>query len=402
MARWIMLLFMLYGCTPQLLAQRPTAHLWWKKPPIQHLQGTSKLAEINITRQLEKRLDQTYRQAKQAQEQLPEGYRLIMGEPIQKVFKPYELDPVQLYPAQTFLKNAPQTGNYLATRNNRLFLQEVRRMKKVWEQINNHLPRLQQEAASTEQPTDQMQWLSHILPAQTTQFFIGEAHGYPEIYQSVAQLLKQVRTLQPEREIILFTEFLPENVTWSSSYKVNELPTIFHRYFPIWQQAIEANIPVIGLEISAAVNDDCKVRYLTAEGSRAKQTVWSTLEGVRLRNERWQHILSYFRTQYPDALFIIYAGADHVMYNRPFTLANNPQENPFVAILYPNRRKTFETTGRFSSELVAKPMRGPLERMVDQLDFHRDVIQWESPDLSAIAGFDARIKVPVMLEGIDN
>ena len=399
MKKCIVLCFCLLTCVSTTPAQRLSAK-WvpWHKEPVQHLQGTRALQNININRQLEKRLNQTYRQAKQIHRQLPAGYTPIMGEPIQQIFHPEELDPATLYPDQTFLKTHEQTGRYLAARNNRLFMQEMKRMKKIWTQIETNLPRLKQEAATTKQPKDQVQWLAQQIPPQTTQLFIGEAHGHPEIHQFVALLVGQLRTQQPNRSIILLTEFLPENFTWKNQDKAEGLPWTLHKYFITWEQVRKEQVPVIGLELPNAIDDNCEVRYLNNKGVLTKQTVWARLEGVRLRNERWQKTLAQYRHNFPDALFVIYAGADHVMYNRPFTLAQNPHENPFVAILYPNQQLSYEPTSRFVGILVAKPTKGPLERLVDNLDLQNPVIKWTSPDLPAIAGFDVRIKVPVDLE----
>lgn len=362
------------------------------------------LSSRQISRQLEQRLTRTYLQAKQAQLALSSDHRMIMGEPIQKVYSSWELNPKELYPNQSFLKNSVQTGDYLAARNNRLFLREIERVQKVWAQIDANLPRLKEEAANTPQPQDPVAWLSQIIPPQTTQLFIGEAHGFNEIHQAVSTLVQNLQTRFPQRKILVFTEFLPEGITWSKKPDLSKIPDYLHKHFSIWDDLLEANISVIGLEMPSAVTDDCVVRYLNDEGALRRQTVWASLEGVRLRNERWQKTLAKYREQFPDALFIVYTGADHVMYNRPFTLAAQKKEKPFVSVLYPDRHGAIESSGRsfFSSgTLVAKPMRGPLERLVDKLDFQRPVVKWQSPDLPAIAGFDVRIKLPVKLKYID-
>ena len=364
---------------------------------------TPRTSHINISRQLDKRVAATYVQAEQAQTQLPDGRRMIMGEPVQKVFKTWELNPQELYPQQTFLRNSEQTGKYLAARNNRLFLQEIRRMEKVWMQIDENLPRLYTEAQALDQPQEPIAWLADVIPPQTTQLFIGEAHGYSEIHQSVANLLREIRSRQTAREIILCTEFLPEELKWTGRRpSIADVPELFHKYFPIWDQALESKIQVIGLELPAAVDGPCEVRYLNARGMLTKTSVWASLEGVRLRNERWVKTLTKYRAQHPDALFIIYTGADHSLYNRPFTLAdNNASEKTFVSVLYPNKFKSFASSGRLIATPIAKTMPDPLERLIEDLDFERPVVKWTSPDLPQIAGFDVRIKVPVQLSDID-
>lgn len=404
MRKWLTCLLLLILCMPLLLAQRVPARLLpWKKEPVQHLQSTSKLTEINISRQLQKRLSQTYQQAKIAQKSLPTNRYIIMGEPVAKIFKTQELDPKELYPEQTFLKTSAQTGNYLATRNNRLFLQEVRRMEKIWAQIDENLPRLQQEAANTPQPQDPIAWLAETIPVQTTQLFLGEVHlKTPEIHQAVTRVLQEIRARDAQREIILFTEFLPENFTWRGKKhpKARGIEYPFTNFFDIWDAALQAQIQVIGLEHPAAVEDNCVVRYLNTNGVHSKQSVWSSLEGVRLRNERWKKTLATYRAKHPNALFIIYTGADHVLYNRPFTISTpTGNEKNFVVGLYPDRYLSI--VGHFTGVLVSREQPGPLERLVRHLKFKRQTVKWKSTDLPDIAGFDVRIKIPITLAEID-
>ena len=400
--RKILILVFVWLLVNPLYAQHAWRFPWTKKVPRTTFQGTTQLSNINISYQLDRRMARTFKQARLVHDQLPRDHRIIMGEPIQYIFKTGELNASELYPDLSFLKNSAQTGKYLVARNNRLFVQEIRRMKQIWAQIDENLPRLQTEATNTQQPDEPISWLAEILPPTTTQFFIGEAHGYPEIYQFVAQLTHQLRTHQPNREIILFTEFLPENFKWTGHRpNITQVPEIFHKYFSIWDQARQANIQVVGLELPNAVDDYCKVRYLNAQGTLDKQSVWSSLEGVRLRNERWQKTLAAYRAQHPNALFVIYTGADHSMYNRPFTLTNE-KEQTFVSVLYPDRYTSFVPSGRFGGTFIAKPIRGPLERLVEELDFQRPVIKWQSPDLAHIAGFDVRLKIPVTLPDVDN
>ena len=133
-------------------------------------------------------------------------------------------------------------------------------------------------------------------------------------------------------------------------------------------------------------------------------SIWATLEGVRLRNERWINTLSSYRTKYPDALFIVYTGADHALYNRPFSLATHfPQEQTFVTALYPDKGTDFISDGKWwhVPSMTEKSYLGPLEQIHKQADFPQPVLKWSTPQLSQIAGFDVRIKIPVKLPDLD-
>ena len=95
--RKLFLLCLLLGLTAAPSnAQGRWKGLWriTSKPPIQ---GKAKLTEINISRQLSQRMAQTFRQAEQALGEIPPNHRMIMGEPIQQVLNPDELNEPRIY-----------------------------------------------------------------------------------------------------------------------------------------------------------------------------------------------------------------------------------------------------------------------------------------------------------------
>ena len=58
-------------------------------------------------------------------------------------------------------------------------------------------------------------------------------------------------------------------------------------------------------------------------------------EAIRLRNKFWLEQIKYFRQQNPDAVFIIYAGAEHLSYSAPFSVgAQLPQQETFSAHVF--------------------------------------------------------------------
>ena len=375
-----------------LHAQRPLRLPWAKHPPRTTWAGKSDLAHMNVSYQLEKRLTQTFEQALQVQKQLPAGYNFLVGDPIQEVFKIGQLNQWELYPEQTFLKNSEQTGNYLASRSNRLVLQEVQRVSQTWAQLNQNVTRLRQEAANTPQPQDPVAWLAQIIPSQIDQLFIGESHGYEKIREFVTHFLPQLRARFTEREILLFTEFLPENFKWTEpAAHDTQFPELIRQYFPIWNAALKAHIQPIGLELPGVINDPGEMRYIDRKGHFKVNKIWASLEGMRLRNERWKKTLAAYREQHPHALFIIYTGVDHSLYNAPFPLATCDPKT-FVTTLYPDKATDLESFSLLSSRMVAthsKPAAG--EELVDQCE----IVQWKSPDFPPLTGFDVRIKWPV-------
>lgn len=331
-----------------------------------------------ISTVLQKRIETTYRQALDAQQELSPDFTFV-GSPIKDVAFTYKLKPAKLYPDHPFLISPSQTGKYMTARSNRLLIQEVQRLKQLRKQIDNNLPRLQRQAARSEHPKNPVQWLVRTIPSQTNQLFIGEFHEQTSIYKFVSQLLPALRKRFAQREIILFTEMLPANFIWNGQTRAtSKLPASLSDYFPIWQVASQANIQTVGLELPEAIACPCLTLCTGPKENEYIRSIWDSLEGIRLRNESWQRIVDTFRQQHPDALFIIYTGSAHVFYNHPFTLAR-PDKNTFVLVFYPQEYLSYTPQDN---------------KLLVPLTFPQRVIKWQTPDLPPLAGFDVRIAVP--------
>ncbi len=368
---------------------------------------SSRVNRMNISRQLEQRVARTYKQALQEQQANPQAWKTMpFGNPVQKVFHPEELDPRLLYPDQSFLQTSAQTANYLAARNNVLVRNELRRAQALQYELEQALPAFEQAAAQMPQPpTDISQIITQVASqiSPTVQYiFVGEEHGYADIRQGVTTFVTALRAQYPQRPLFLFTEFLPAQESWPVGNSRHSVPDYLHVYFPIWQQVTQQQIPVIGLEPAYAVMDQCRVKLGNVSVFCSKKSVWETLEGVRLRNEAWQQLLDNYRTRFPQALFIIYTGADHCMYNRPFALPNHyAPGSSFVLTLHPASRTEYHSDGFLKiAHEVQVPARGPLERLAQQDKFPQPVLQWKDPDLARICGFDVRLKVPIEIPDI--
>ena len=105
-------------------------------------------------------------------------------------------------------------------------------------------------------------------------------------------------------------------------------------------------------------------------------SLWRTLGGVYLRNIYWRKIIEETREKYPDALFIIHAGAGHVNYTAPYTVARffKPEET-FVLEVSSRDGGLFHayTKGGFDIE---------------------PILGWRDKDLARLVGYDVRILVP--------
>ncbi len=364
--------------------------------------ASSRLQRMNISYQLEQRVARTYQKALQEQKAASLAYKTMpLGEPVNAIIHPAELDPHLLYPRQLFLTSAEQTGNYLAARNNVLVRHELRRTEQFLQELKNYLPALEQAAQQLVQPANADEfasWVVQQIPAQVQYVFIGEEHGYEKIRNLVTDLLLELRATQPNRPLFIFTEFLPEHISWPSQENLSQMPERICQYFPIWDKIATHHLSVIGLEPAYALTNQCQACRGHLPFYLQRQDVWDTLEGIRLRNQHWQTILATYRAQYPDALFIIYAGADHCLYNRPFALPNAySKEDAFVVTLHPASKPKYLQKGFFHVPLKKHvPASGPLENLIRQPGkFPQPALKWDDAQLARISGFDIRLKVPV-------
>lgn len=342
---------------------------------------------------LENCLDCSFQQATSLHLTLDATQRPIYGMPMQGMYHTKEMVANEIYPDLSFLKNEKNTSRYFSIRNNREYVSEVKRMQKYLPQLKKRLPDMQRLAREMEQPTNIIPWLADKIPFETKNLFLGEAHlKNDEIRSVIADLLPAIRAKYPQREIFLFTEFLPEKYKWQGIPVYQHMPEWegLRKFFPIWEQARQNQIQVIGLEKPYIIDDHCLAKYMRSNGKNGYGGIWSSLEGVRVRNESWTQLMKQQRMSHPDALFIIYTGAAHSLYTYPFTLTpNGPDSTTFVASFYPTVRDVFDSRNvQITSERT-----DPLEQLIDEVDFPQPVLYWDDPELARLAGFNVRIKV---------
>lgn len=355
------------------------------------------LQSEQISRQLYKRTQSTYEQAKLAQQARGHFRGLTLGEPVRAIRRSKDMPTAQVYKDKPFLTTRAQTANYMIAKSNRLFIHELERMDRLWKELDQHLPELQEAAAKTPQPAEPIPWLVGQIPANTSILFVGEVHDYAEIRQGTAKLLQQLRQREPTRKIILLTEFLPEDFHYTANTPTKALH--FPDLEPVWKEALANDIEVIGLEPRHIITDYCLMEYLNREGNKIQtRPHWGHLEGVRLRNEAWVRTLEKYRAENPDALFVVYSGSAHSSYNVPFTLSTAmAKEIPFVVTLYPDVVFKLKPGGWWVSSLEENPspFEEPLEQMTKKGAFPQKTIQFQDPELAKLAGFNVRLRLPI-------
>ena len=169
---------------------------------------------------------------------------------------------------------------------------------------------------------------------------------------------------------------------------------------------MQANIQTVGLEpeFLKQLEEDLIL------GLFQRQNIWCTLEGIRLRNLYWHNILQQERAKHPNALFILYAGNAHLLYNRLNSLgaALAEHETTFMVSLIPGYNKEnygsraknalFQESwfAQRKEALKAPGVLMPISKFdfATQAQFLDRVVQF-SPGYRELVGFDVQIKIPV-------
>lgn len=395
MRAWIVVFICLLGFLP-VRAQELSLWRSLTRSSFTTPQGMTHTLNFNLSRQLSISAAESYHHALLLSRHLPPDQFVIMGNPTKSAFDVKHLDPRAIYPDLPFLKTSRQTANYMVKQTNRLYIRETKQLSAVWEAIHTYMPTFQQLAAKLPQPENIPQWLAADVPQHTKNLFIGEIHNYSEIPQAIADCLAPLRARFAARKIFLFTEFLPEGYHWNPSDLPN-IPKNLEIHSPVWKAAQEQQMEVIGLEPDFVLKNKTFVYYTNRDNEKAERSIWGTLEGVRIRNERWNKLLAAYREKNPDALFIIYTGAGHSLYNLPFSLAQTPAGGaPYVVAFYPKQMEVMDFSENIPMQIITEKT-GPLERLSGTVNFPQKVLYWDSAVLSRVSGFNARIKVDVNL-----
>ncbi len=343
--------------------------------------------------QLQKRVLDVYRRAKKAQDRYP--FIDDWGGP-SKYFMTQslasgkmglnELNPSVLYPHSSFI-SARQLPEYFLVQHNLELVHWMPKLDELRIFVEKNIGFFQEHQIKVDHPAQEdMRWLARQITPQTQHFLIGEIHDNA-IGQTLIPFLRELRRTQRDRRIFLFTEFLPERQIWG---RWN--PELL--YFPdqknIWDEATLLNISVVGLEpkFVYTVRQRFLERNADEQGrSTPGEEIWSSIAGVRMRNRQWMDVLKEYREQYPDALFLVYAGNAHVDYTEPYSLGRKLAAvgDTQVALLFPEQyqsKSSGETTtwtSRFDEWTYGK--------LLDR------VLQFDSPEVAHKAGFDIRIRV---------
>lgn len=159
--------------------------------------------------------------------------------------------------------------------------------------------------------------------------FLGEESFLSMARSHVRNVLWEYQKKYPKRQLILLTEFAQDSGLEEVRRFAKTGPLA--EYAPILQSIKSRGIKVVGLEEAPAP----KYFYLK-NGQLVKGS--SISQGIQLRRLHWAERIKQWREKYPQAVFFIYTGADHCLYDTPGSLPNLLSEKEmYVSILQSGR-----------------------------------------------------------------
>ena len=266
---------------------------------------------------------------------------------------PYLTDPALLS-----AKELKPVEHYLVAQENRLYLQEIERLQnEVWPRLNALLPRLEEQAATFPQPADPLSFIVEQIPSTVHTLFIGETHLPVPVTTTVADLLTHLREKHPNQKIILFSEFLPQNFKWEGKIpdwytqefeKDNFIPGFSQRHIAMYERLRPLGVEIVGLEPMPANI----IPFPEFIFGKDKTNIWASLTGVKYRNEQFMEVINQARKENPDAFFVVYTGAGHSGYRRPFSLATHFKPEEIFVVRAESSGSRYLLSEEFIKELV--------------------------------------------------
>lgn len=276
-----------------------------------------------------------------------------------------------LYPAEKWAvknRNAVAAGWILT--DNKLLVSQLAVRAKTLRTLAEESSRWTSQLRHT--PSFQAADAAARIPAAAKYVFLGEYHNYPDLTQTLQQTVLEYQRLHPEKQIIVFSEFIKDSFPLFVKPGVLAHAPVFDYYAGCFYRA---GLSVAGLEEEAPLRLFALLR----------QDPHETLLGMRTRNAHWAQRLRQWREKYPDAVFFIHAGGGHVGYQEPFAVSQQfPAGETFVVQFMPAH---FSAKELREDEMFHALTRGKF--------YKSGTWFWSSRRYARLAGFDAQVIFPV-------
>lgn len=296
---------------------------------------------------------------------------------------PWKREPLGPYVELPFFKNLSPEGqrNYFLAANNRAIAALWKQRTSLFEALKARENDFLTQKVPSPSANPFVQMAEQIGP-EIKQVMLGEIHDYTWLQPGISAFLEALRTKYPHRQMVLVTEFLPRG-------KKNMLPArnwmkdAHPEYDALFKTASRLGIRIKGLESNYVYFHTPPQMEIPGITPVEEVNMWSTPEGLRVRNADWYKAIAEYRRDAPDALFIVYAGSDHVDYSHPLSLSRRfPRGETFIGMVYPY---VHDGPQIMTCDNVDEALPG-----LNTVQY----LSWPSQELRNLAGFDVRIKLP--------
>ena len=212
-------------------------------------------------------------------------------------------------------------ANYLVATQNRLYTLFAKSIMERKPRVPEIMQQVKEQTAHIEKPGNPTSWLAQQIPAHTRVLLVGEGFYHnPATVDALASFLPQLRQQMPNREIILLTNSL--DVTWSPQLDKSSVAKYRPGYEPVWQNAYENGIEVIGIEDLRFERDDVDFDGIDDTGIPAFRSWGTSFVALDLAAKELKQQLEVMQSLHPDALIVLHVDQWQASYNVPFSLAS--------------------------------------------------------------------------------
>ncbi|MBR4592667.1 MAG: hypothetical protein IKO35_05610, partial [Elusimicrobiaceae bacterium] len=246
-------------------------------------------------------------------------------------------DPYELYPDAPEGLTPDLLPTYIAIQNNFTIPIRLEDRARFVERLEDSFTktRLLKNAILRDLPPvgKEMDWLASQVESHIKYVLLGtEADVSNNV---IADFLSKIRSQMPEREIVFFTDSMPEEFPTMGEEQSSAMK-------PILETASSLDIRVVGLKPKFVSINPLQVKcrefttYPASDGSfSTKETtmsIWDTDEGIRLQNKHLLKTIKAHLEKYPPhTLFVIQARPANISYDMPGSLGEDLVGNTFVA-----------------------------------------------------------------------
>ncbi len=212
-------------------------------------------------------------------------------------------------------------ANYLVATQNRLYTLFAKSIIARQPRVPKIMHQVTEQTAHIGKPENAATWLAQQVPSDTQILIVGEGFYHnPSTVDAFASFLPKLREQMPDREMILLTNYLAKNINWHEQLGASSVNK--SGYKPVWQNAYENGIEIIGIEDPRFEEYDVGFDGIDDTGVPAFRSWGTSFVSLDLAAKDMQQHVQAIQQLHPNALIILHVDQWQASYNVPFSLAS--------------------------------------------------------------------------------